>query len=194
MKEIFVFHVELEEITPAIWRRLEIRAEGTFWHLHCAIQDAMPWEDRHLHEFQFPTGDQATRIGITGDYFEDAEPLLASWETPLKDWFVTVPGHCLYVYDFGDDWVHTVILESRHAAEPKVRYPRCTAGERRGPPEDVGGPYGYSDFLEAVTDRRHPEHRANLEWVGGPWDPEDFHREEIVFSKPGVRLRQTGLG
>jgi len=54
-KEILVFHVRLAEITPAIWRRLEIRAEGTFWHLHCAIQDAMPWEDRHLHEFRFPT-------------------------------------------------------------------------------------------------------------------------------------------
>lgn len=66
MKEIFVFHVRLAEISPPIWRRIEIRAEGTFWHLHCAIQDAMPWDDTHLHEFRFAAGDEETRIGIPG--------------------------------------------------------------------------------------------------------------------------------
>ena len=64
MKEILVFHVRIAEITPVIWRRFELRAEGTFWHLHCAFQDVMPWQDTHLHELQFPTGDQAVRIGI----------------------------------------------------------------------------------------------------------------------------------
>jgi pRiA4b ORF-3-like protein len=194
MKEILVFHVRLAEIAPAIWRRLEIRAEGTFWHLHCAIQDAMPWEDRHLHEFRFPTGDEEARIGLPGyDEFEEDEGLVASWETLLKDWFVAVPSQCLYVYDFGDDWVHTVTLESRRAAESGVRYPRCTAGARRCPPEDVGGAHGYSEFLEALSNRHHSEHQAYLQWVGGRWNPEDFRPEGIVFSRPAIRLRQAGL-
>jgi len=194
MKEIFVFHVRLAEIAPAIWRRLEVRAEGTFWHLHCAIQDAMPWDDTHLHEFVFPAGDEKTRIGLPGlDEFEDDQELLASWETPLKDWFVAVPARCFYVYDFGDDWVHNITLESRRPAESGGRYPRCTAGERRCPPEDVGGPRGYSEFLEAVSDRRHSEHRSSLEWVGGPWDPEYFRPGDIKFTKPAIRLRRAGL-
>jgi Plasmid pRiA4b ORF-3-like protein len=194
MKEIFVFHVHLAEITPLIWRRLEIRAEGTFWHLHCAIQDALPWEDRHLHEFRFPAGDAETLIGFPDvDEFEEDRMILASWETPLKDWFVAVPSRCLYVYDFGDEWIHTVTLESRRPAERGGRYPRCTAGERRCPPEDVGGPHGYSQFLEAMSTPRHSEHRSWKRWVGGPWDPERFRPEAVLFSRPGVRLRQAGL-
>ncbi len=194
MKEIFVFHVRLAEIAPAIWRRLEVRAEGTFWHLHCAIQDAMPWDDTHLHEFGFPAGDEKTRIGLPGlDEFDDDEELLASWETPLKDWFVATPARCLYVYDFGDDWIHNITLEARRPAESGGRYPRCTAGERRCPPEDVGGPRGYSEFLEAISNRRHSEHRSTLQWVGGPWDPESFQPEDVKFTKPFVRLRRSGL-
>jgi pRiA4b ORF-3-like protein len=195
MKEIFTFHVQLAEIYPAVWRRLEIRAEGTFWDLHCAIQDAMPWEDKHLHEFRFPTGDQETVIGLdAGDSFVGDTPVLPSWATRLRDWFVTVPAQCLYEYDFGDEWAHALVLESRRAAEPGVRYPRCTAGERRCPPEDVGGPHGYHEFLQAISDRRHSEHRSYLEWIGGPWDPEDFRLERIVFSNPKSRLRMAGLG
>jgi hypothetical protein len=194
MKEIFVFHVRLAEISPPVWRRLEVRAEGTFWHLHCAIQDAMPWHDVHLHEFLFPTGDQQARIGFPDDDFEDMGTHLPSWRTPLRDWFVTVPGQCLYVYDFGDDWVHTVTLEARRPAVVKLRYPRCTAGERRCPPEDVGGPHGYAEFLAAMRNRRHEEHLSYREWIGGSWDPEAFRPEDVVFSQPAARLRRAGLG
>jgi len=194
MKEIFAFHIQLAEIVPAVWRRLEIRAEGSFWHLHCAIQDAMPWEDRHLHEFRFPAGDMETRIGMPGfDEFEEDGGPLASWETPLGDWFIAAPARCLYVYDFGDDWVHTITLESRRAAEASLRYPRCTGGARRCPPEDVGGSHGYSEFLDALSNRHHSEHRTYQQWIGGPWDPEEFRPDEIVFSKPGIRLRQARL-
>lgn len=193
MKEIFVFHIQLADVAPAPWRRLEIRAEGTFWHLHCAIQDVMPWEDRHLHEFRFPTGDEEVRIGLPDDEELEGKGFVASWRTALRDWFIVVPTHCRYLYDFGDGWVHTVTFESRRAAESGVRYPRCTAGGRRCPPEDVGGPQGYSEFLEALADRRHEEHKAYREWVDGGWDPEDFRPERIVFSKPSIRLRRAGL-
>lgn len=193
-KEIFVFHVRLAATSPVIWRRLEIRAEVSFWHLHCAIQDAMPWQDKHLHEFRFPTGDKEARIGIPGvDEFEEDGVSLASWKTPLRDWFVGVPSQCFYVYDLGDEWVHIVTLESRRPAEPKDRYPRCTAGERRCPPEDVGGPQGYSNFLDAVSDPRHSEHRRYRKWLCDSWDPEPFLPAGVVFSSPSTRLRQSGV-
>jgi hypothetical protein len=194
MKEIFVFHIELDNISPAIWRRLEVRAEGTFWHLHCAVQDAIPWDDKHLHEFQFPSGDVETQIGLPGqDEFAD-KPVLASWETPLRDWFTGVPAQCVYVYDFGDDWIHRVTLEAHRPAEPGGRYPRCTGGERKGPPEDVGGPYGYLEFLAAMANPRHKNHRMYKEWIGGAWHPEDFRPGDVEFCRPSRRLRQAGLG
>jgi Plasmid pRiA4b ORF-3-like protein len=189
VSEILVFHVQLLEISPPVWRRLAVRAEGTFWHLHCAIQDAMPWDDKHLHEFRFPTGDAQTRIGIAGEAdFDDDEAILASWETPLTDWFTGVAARGLYLYDFGDGWEHSIVLEARLPAVPRGRYPQCLAGERRCPPEDVGGPRGYGGFLAAVS---NPQ--ANREWVGGSWNPEQFRPEDVTFSSPSARLRRAGL-
>jgi hypothetical protein len=156
MREIFVFHVRLAEVTPVIWRRLEIRAEQTFWALHCAIQDAMPWDDKHLHEFRFPSGDEETRIGLPD---LDDEKLLASWDTPLRDWFTNVAAQCKYLYDFGDGWAHVVTLEARSPAEPGGKYPRCTGGERRSR-SSVPLVSARPDRLRATGTRRTPGRQA----------------------------------
>jgi hypothetical protein len=52
---------------------------------------------------------------------------------------------------------------------------------------------GYLQFLEAISNRRHEDHRMYKEWIGGTWDPEDFHPGEVAFSSPSKRLRQAGL-
>jgi hypothetical protein len=39
--QILRFKIQLREIRPAIWRRIEVPASYTFWDLHVAIQDAM---------------------------------------------------------------------------------------------------------------------------------------------------------
>ena len=49
---IYQFTITLKEITPAIWRRLQVPATYTFWDLHVAFQDAMGWLDYHLHVFR----------------------------------------------------------------------------------------------------------------------------------------------
>lgn len=195
VKETLVFHVQLAGISPPIWRRFELRAEGTFWHLHCALQDVMPWQDSHLHEFEFPTGDAQTRIGIATPEVEEVsdEEILASWETPLIDWFVTPPSACIYRYDFGDNWEHHLTLESRRPALRGERYPRCLAGGRKCPPEDVGGAGGYAEFVEAMSKPRSERYREYTEWFGGPFDAEHFRPEEVRFSRPATRLRQAGL-
>jgi hypothetical protein len=195
MGKILVFHVQLAGVTPVVWRRLAVRAEKSFWHLHCAIQDAMPWDDTHLHEFRFPSGDEWTRIGIPDDAgFDDERRILASWGTALTDWFIGIASQCSYLYDFGDGWVHKVVLEAHLPAEPRGRYPRCLAGEQRCPPEDVGGPGGYARFLAALANRFDSEHESYRQWIGGPWDPGHFRLDDVVFSKPSERLRRAGLG
>jgi hypothetical protein len=56
----------------------------------------------------------------------------------------------VYEYDFGDSWDHEVLFEGVVRADPRVTYPLCPEGERACPPEDVGGVWGYADFLEAI--------------------------------------------
>ncbi|MBU1702579.1 MAG: plasmid pRiA4b ORF-3 family protein, partial [Candidatus Eisenbacteria bacterium] len=48
---ILQFKIILQGIKPPIWRRIQIPSDYTFWDFHVAIQDAMGWQDSHLHHF-----------------------------------------------------------------------------------------------------------------------------------------------
>jgi hypothetical protein len=67
-RDVFRFRIELPDIRPPIWREILVPASYSFWDLHVAIQDAMGWEDYHLHEFEVaePESGELLRIGIPG--------------------------------------------------------------------------------------------------------------------------------
>jgi hypothetical protein len=52
-----------------------------------------------------------------------------------------------------------------------VAYPRLIAAQGACPPEDVGGPWGYADYLEAIADPKHERHAEMIEWRGPGFDP-----------------------
>jgi hypothetical protein len=91
----------------------------------------------------------------------------------LKEAVPRVGTRFQYLYDFGDSWRHDLQLEAIVLPDPKGAYPCCLAGERRAPPEDVGGSSGYEDYLEAMADPEHEEHENVLQWRG-PFDPKAF--------------------
>ncbi len=66
-----------------------------------------------------------------------------------------------------------MLFEGCLRAVKGVRYPLCVEGEMNCPPEDVGGVWGYSEFLESINDRNHDEHDRMLEWADN-FDPENF--------------------
>jgi hypothetical protein len=51
-ERIFQFKIILKGTEPPIWRRIQVPETFTFWDLHVAIQNAMGWNDSHLHEFR----------------------------------------------------------------------------------------------------------------------------------------------
>jgi hypothetical protein len=190
--EVLRFKVTLAEVKPAVWRRIEINASRTFWDLHIAVQDAMGWDDCHLHMFRVarPGSRKPVQIGLPDpDASTGPTACLPGWEVPLKRFFAKPGQEATYDYDFGDGWEHCILLEGILLADVAAAYPRCTAGERACPPEDVGGPYGYEQFLEAVMNPRHDEHRQMLAWVGGKFDPEAFDPARVRFDDPRRRLR-----
>jgi len=63
----------------------------------------------------------------------------------------------LTVYDLGDNWRHDVVQEKILPADNSGTKPICLAGERRCPPEDVGGPSGYQEFLEVIFEPGHQQ-------------------------------------
>jgi len=69
-----------------------------------------------------------------------------------------------YNYDFGDDWWFIVKLEEI-VEDYYFGYPTLLDGAETAPPEDVGGIYGFYEFLRAYRDSNHPEHQEMKNWV-----------------------------
>lgn len=51
---------------------------------------------------------------------------------------------------------------------------------RRCPPDDVGGVWGYAEFLEAIQNPDNEQYEELLEWVGGEFDPDVFDPAEAT--------------
>jgi hypothetical protein len=172
---VYQIKLWLLDVEPMIWRRLEVPAKITLPGLHQAIQVAMGWEDCHLHQFQ--VGDRQYEIPDP-DSREGSGKSLDERRVRLDSIVSKVGTEIRYLYDFGDGWEHLLRLEATLPASPGARYPRCLAGARSGPPEDVGGPFGYEEYLQALADPDHEQHQELLEWRG-PFSPEVFDLEEI---------------
>ncbi|MBN1659996.1 MAG: plasmid pRiA4b ORF-3 family protein [Anaerolineae bacterium] len=169
---IYQVKVTLEESKPPIWRRILVPGDATLARLHTIIQIAMGWSDSHLHQFI---------VGRTfyGEPHPDYGNEMRDERRVRLNQVVPEPGmRFRYEYDFGDSWMHTLLVEKILEPGPGQRYPVCVKGERACPPEDVGGVWGYEDFLEAIGDPDHPEHEEYLEWAGDDFDAEAFDLQE----------------
>jgi hypothetical protein len=171
--QVYQFKVTLLDARPPIWRRIQVK-DCTLDGLHEHIQTAMGWTNSHLHHFRIggtPYGDPM----LMGENFE---------EFGYEDSTATILGEVLprggqrfrfeYEYDFGDSWRHEVMFEGRLRADPGRKYPLCLEGARACPPEDVGGVWGYADFLEAIADPEHENYEDMRGWIGGAFDPDAF--------------------
>ena len=85
-----------------------------------------------------------------------------------------------YVYDFGDDWDHSIRIERVNEAAPGMTYPRLLKATGACPPEDVGGAWGYEEFLEALADPDHEQQEDMVRWSGGDFDAEDAGIDSII--------------
>ena len=175
-----------------MWRRIQVPEHYSFWDLHVAIQDAMGWQDCHLHEFRLalqPRGE--LRIGIPDPELPDERPCMAGWETPVSGYVTPQMPSALYLYDFGDDWEHEVVYEGLIARDTLARYPRCVDGAGACPPEDCGGVAGYEEFLLAIRNPKHPDHKEMRQWFGGPFNPDAFDPTVVVFDDPSRRWERA---
>jgi hypothetical protein len=161
--------VSLLELEPAIWRRLLVPGESKLSRLHAILQVAMGWEDHHLHGFEI-----AGRRFEPPDEEDDGDEEAVDEDTVVLSEVVEAGSRFHYEYDFGDGWNHEIVVESVEVVPQALKHAVCLAGARACPPEDCGGVPGYEEFLQAIGDPGHPEHREYLDWVGGTFDAEAF--------------------
>ena len=184
------FEVSLRYIEPRIWRRFQIERRATFAHLHVAIQVGFGWEHAHLWEFRTRARRGRALAGpAMADVWSLREPPPDAESTKLGGFFgPRKHRRCVYVYDFGDFWVHDVLFRRRFAS-PGRFHRRLIAGERAGPLEDCGGVPGYKrlvEFLQTGVDPWEEDPAVLKEWYGH-WDPEAFDLEtaRMRFVWPG---------
>ena len=53
-------------------------------------------------------------------------------------------------------------------------WPMCIAGENACPPEEIGGSYGFKDFVEIMANPKHEQFKETYLWFGGPFDLRRF--------------------
>jgi hypothetical protein len=175
--EIAVLRIELQGIEPLVWRRVGVPLRMRLTDLHRVIQAAMGWLDCHLWEIEAGDRRYAMRVPSEPDWnewYQDADSVALG---TLADAGVR---RLSYVYDMGDSWEHSIIVEKVAAPLPDVRYPQFLGGERRCPPEDCGGIPGYREFLENISSKQTKNRKAVLAWYGGPYDPDDIDETKIV--------------
>ena len=196
--------VTLDDSEPAIWRRLLVPENISLYDLHEILQIAMGWTNSHLHEFTIAR----KNYGDPEDDELDNQGTRNETDYRLNQLYLREKTKFSYLYDFGDNWEHTISVEkilppdsyptgmlSKSAGG--IRYPVCLEGKRACPPDDVGGVWGYANFLQAMADPNHEDHDDYFEWLGGNFDPEAFDLEEVnrnlktIKPAPGRRKAQN---
>ncbi len=186
---IYVFKVQLRDVEPAVWRRIAVPEQSSFWDLPVAIQDAIGWLDCPLHEFIL-ADKQLGKVSFAGIPDPDGNSerkTLEGWALPMAHYFSHINRHAEYFYDFGDGWEHDVLLKSIEACPPRKRLPACLDGANACPPEDCGGPHRYRYLLDVLADPQHEEHEMIKEWIGGNVDPAKFSARAVKFDNPKRR-------
>ena len=128
----------------------------------------MGWTNSHLHSFRV-----GKRI-FAEPSLDDSFPVIDYRSVRLNQIAPAVADCLVYLYVFGDSWKHDIVVEAILPAEKGTPRLRCLGGQRACPPEDVGGVWGYDDFVKAIRNPRHPEHAEMLAWVGRAFDPNQF--------------------
>lgn len=160
--------ITLDDVKPAVLRRVEVPFDIRLDRLHLTIQAAMGWTNSHLYEIR------AGGVGWSTPYpdTDGAGDFLDARKARLADVLEDVGAKTLkYLYDFGDGWEHMIKIERLLDPEPGVLYPRLIDAKGHCPPEDVGGPWGYAEFLEAIADPKHERHRELREWYVDDFSP-----------------------
>jgi hypothetical protein len=168
--------ITLREVSkPPVWRRILVPSDVTLADLHEVIQQAMGWDNCHMHVFS-----------MGGQEYGSPDPELghANDGKVLLSQVLTGPGDRLrYTYDFGDGWEHDIVLEETLTAVPEETYPSCVAGKGACPPEDCGGAWGYAELKEILADPSHEDHQDMLDWLGldagKDFDPKEFSVTEV---------------
>ena len=132
MARIYTFKVSLKD-APRIWRKIEVRGDQTLHQLHKAIFNAFERFEEHLYAFFLSNKpwDSSTEYGLPDPESEAR----SAKRTKIDSLGLQVKKKFLYVFDFGDEWWHSIELLSVREEEVVGKYPRIIESQGEAPPQ-----------------------------------------------------------
>ena len=187
--EIVRLSITLRDVKPKVTRRIDVLENTHLNDLHRCIQAAMGWHDCHLWGFE------ARRYERIADWSPDTYSGHRTLDTVVTILdvidFLQGKPQFTYVYDYGDSWTHTIRIGKIQPAHKDRQYPYLVSGSGCCPPENIGGSWGYAEFLAAFDDPDSEFREYYPEYFDGTyiWDPEDakLDRRRVALA----RLRQS---
>ncbi len=182
--------IELRDIEPKIWRRIEIPVNVSLTTLHDIIQTAFDWDGIHLSGFQIKS--EFHTVPHFYDYPEDDDH--CTDDICLEDVVGSGIKRFSYIYDFGDNWEHIIILGKVRVTDYAVDYPKLLGGARCAPIEDTGGIFTYCEFLKAQSDsdcelNDDYDEDDPVSWLKAmEFDPEKFDEAGLIN-----KLKKIGM-
>ena len=177
----YQFKIQLKDITkPPVWRRVIVPEKLTFDDFHLVIQALFGWDNYHLYQFS-PSGYGSNPVIAIPSKDDWEQPEMNSMKTKLNKVFSQEKQTFNYIYDFGDDWNHKIVLEK--LVPDDIISPVCLTGKGTCPPEDCGGAWAYENLKTILADPSHEEYAEMKEWLGldedEGWDADDFDLDSV---------------
>ncbi len=193
----FQFKIQIKGITkPPVWRKITVPSYYTFALLHHIIQAVFDWENAHLYQFSEDGYRSDTIIaGLIDEEYDDVSKQRKASDVTLSDIFKETGQKFIYIYDFGDNWEHEIVLEK--IIPEQTEAPILLDGKGACPPEDCGGPWGYEELRAILADPKHEEHKDYMEWLGldegEHWDSHEFNLEDTQLYLEEIFDRNSGF-
>ena len=163
---VFQLRLELEGISPPVWRRILVSARASLMELHEVIERAIGAGADAGYHFEV----DGVRYGDPLD-----EPALGhrADTVALDSLGLHVGARFRHVAEHhGEPWRHVVTLEQRGARLVGQRLPSCIAGGRAAPPPECAGPRAYRELLAAIADPLDPRAAEWRSWLPEHFDPD----------------------
>jgi len=184
--EVADVHIELMHSQPKISRLVRVPTKIGLHHLHDIIQCVFGWTESHLHAFHI---DGIEYQNLEHFYDDDFGPNPKNEKlTKLTSLIDRDIGQFTYIYDFGDNWEHSIQIKKIYEVNEPKEMLRLLAGSNAAPLEDIGGIPGYEYFREVISDPKHDEYEQMMEWCGEDFDPTYFDEKEISIRLENLRI------
>lgn len=164
--------IALKNLPHKCERTLLVPEDINMIQVHFLIQISFGWENCHMFEFVDKKRESNIRVGIPDDFDIDfgLSPKIDIAKASLKPVFIEQNQNkpFWYWYDFGDDWWHHIsfLKITKKDLNNYDGKPFCSKAIGKCPPENIGGPWGYAEFLDIINNKKHSEYKNYREWYG----------------------------